>query len=791
MMEVGSDPELTMDGSEGCGGLATVDHQVQTWVSLPQKGKVVDGGHFPSTDLAITRSNLSKKGSFCPSGLNDADPAVNGAITGQASRLCRALKSVYEDPDGTNSTADAASGTIDAAVTGEIVGCVAQGSDGADVAVYEGLSSDLKRSDSDLVKYERRKQVSPSWATIVGASSDEDFSSDTADAVKVFPAVADAMDNAVGQSKVRSVAGNAWNADVAGSGVRKKGPARVWVKCPMKRISPTNGSVSCSGREGLATSVNQTRLAAGPITDINPTSDLRGSDPQGPGSGLFEEKIHPGFSSLGLGDEDFPPIKPLSDLGTSRDASIYVDGSKTKASTEVKASMITVPSRSQPVPLDPSTAKRVFGKGRGDSAAALQSNDFKFSHWRSLFVNRPKSFSPLAFFNPTIVNGKVTINPPAEAVAEGIGLWEESVVGQFFHKRLPLHVVRSFVERLWGKHEIPEISTTDNGLYIFRFKDPEARDWVLENGPWYLVGRPIILRSWKPGMEMLNVHITSLPIWVKFFNIPLEYWTVTSLGYIASTVGIPLHLDTLTENHSRLSFARICVEVDVNCTFPNSALLDLGNGKYSTIRIEYPWVPQKCAHCRIFGHSQVKCKGRKEMDDSGKTTCLDHIDIRLAKGYVDAVDSSPVSNAVNAVDDTVNRATPGKTGNVQITDTKDRLTGNTFECLNQCDDASNLEETVDRTTAVGSDTTIHYVKSSLSGLESLESSKLDLPNVADFSDTSPICETFKHIKRIDELDLLPLSKKKLKKLRKQEHATKTTKSSSSVDTLSPYIVDID
>ena len=83
---------------------------------------------------------------------------------------------------------------------------------------------------------------------------------------------------------------------------------------------------------------------------------------------------------------------------------------------------------------------------------------------------------------------------------------------QFFDKRLPLHVVRSVVERLWGKHEIPEISTADNGLYIFRFRDMDARDWVLENGPWYLAGRPIILRFWKPGMEMLNVQITSLPI---------------------------------------------------------------------------------------------------------------------------------------------------------------------------------------------------------------------------------------------------------------------------------------
>ena len=144
-------------------------------------------------------------------------------------------------------------------------------------------------------------------------------------------------------------------------------------------------------------------------------------------------------------------------------------------------------------------------------------------NWRSLFVNRPKPCTPLVYSNPSRVDGKVIINPPSEAVEEGLGIWEGCLVGQFFDKRLPLHVVKIVVERLWGMHEMPEISTTDNGLYIFRFVDRVARDWVLENGPWYFFGRPIILRSWKPGMEMLNVQITSLPIWVKFFNIPLEY----------------------------------------------------------------------------------------------------------------------------------------------------------------------------------------------------------------------------------------------------------------------------
>ena len=194
---------------------------------------------------------------------------------------------------------------------------------------------------------------------------------------------------------------------------------------------------------------------------------------------------------------------------------------------------------------------------------------------------------------------------------EGIDMWKGCLVGQFLDKRLPFPVVRSLVNKLWGKKEMPDISTTENGLYFFRFRDLDARNWVMESGPWHLAGRPFILRTWRPGMDMLNIQLTSIPIWVKFYNIPLEYWANTSLGHIASVVGNPLHLDSLTENQSKLSFARICVEVGVDCEFPKSVLLDLGNDKYSKIRIEYPWAPQCCPNCKLFGHSQVNCHAMK------------------------------------------------------------------------------------------------------------------------------------------------------------------------------------
>ena len=101
---------------------------------------------------------------------------------------------------------------------------------------------------------------------------------------------------------------------------------------------------------------------------------------------------------------------------------------------------------------------------------------------------------------------------------------------------------------------MPDISTTENGLYFFRFRGLDARDWVMESGPWHFAGRPFILRAWRPSMDILNIQLTSIPIWVKFYNRPLEYWTNTSLGYIASVVGNPLHLDALTRTSQNYPF---------------------------------------------------------------------------------------------------------------------------------------------------------------------------------------------------------------------------------------------
>ena len=296
----------------------------------------------------------------------------------------------------------------------------------------------------------------------------------------------------------------------------------------------------------------------------------------------------------------------------------------------------------------------------------------------------------------------------------------------------------------------------------------------MDCGPWYIAGRPFVIRRWHPGMEMLNIQLTSLSIWVKFYNIPLEYWTNTCLGYIASAVGKPLHLDSPIERRSRLSFARICIEVDLNCEFPKSALLHLGNDKFTTVKIEYPWIPHSCSHCKVYGHKTLHCPISKPINTTSTSYSGGNVgDHGNASGTNVVVGASlqkefkqvkvPVGNQKDPVKDSivvdsiiesiiVHPSIISQHSSIKVGAIGGEASFNTFECLTLSEDSTSLD-----------------------GGEDLASTSYEILDTEEYSDTSPICNTFKLVKRIDELDYSPsqpLSKSKLKRLKKQHRASK-------------------
>ncbi|KAF9597553.1 hypothetical protein IFM89_019544 [Coptis chinensis] len=151
----------------------------------------------------------------------------------------------------------------------------------------------------------------------------------------------------------------------------------------------------------------------------------------------------------------------------------------------------------------------------------------------------------------------------------------------------------------------------DKDLFYFKFINDEDRQLVLENGPIFLAGRIFEVRTWSPEVEQQRNKIKVLPIWVKI-NLPKLFWMKNGIDFVSSLIRKPICMDEATANRTRISYARVCVVVDINFTFPSSIPVEMDEGNIIHIGLEYDWEPKKCSFCSIFGHTDVKCVKNKD-----------------------------------------------------------------------------------------------------------------------------------------------------------------------------------
>ena len=98
----------------------------------------------------------------------------------------------------------------------------------------------------------------------------------------------------------------------------------------------------------------------------------------------------------------------------------------------------------------------------------------------------------------------------------------------------------------------------------------------------------MIIRRWESGLKSLEFNIKKLPIWIHLGNVPLELFTNRGLSYIASTLGNPLYMDRITARQERLTYAKICVEIEASLKIPRTIEIVTGNGSIVSISVEMP-----------------------------------------------------------------------------------------------------------------------------------------------------------------------------------------------------------
>ncbi|CAI9274210.1 unnamed protein product [Lactuca saligna] len=224
------------------------------------------------------------------------------------------------------------------------------------------------------------------------------------------------------------------------------------------------------------------------------------------------------------------------------------------------------------------------------------------------------------------------VEMPISDILKGCSPFKTTLYGYFIDKHINFFNVNKFAHNMWRKYGLEEVMVNDEGIYFFRFSSEQGLLSVLEGGVWMIFDSALIIRRWTTGVSSVKDQHDKIPVWVKIYNVPLEYWNGTGLSHIAWEIGKPLDVDAHTaklcqEHWGRPAFMRILIEMSAAKEWLNEVLIyssDLTTGEriLSKCKIEYAWNPSKCSHCKVYGHTDSKCGIllAKEVKDSSNMT---------------------------------------------------------------------------------------------------------------------------------------------------------------------------
>lgn len=102
-------------------------------------------------------------------------------------------------------------------------------------------------------------------------------------------------------------------------------------------------------------------------------------------------------------------------------------------------------------------------------------------------------------------------------------------------------------------------------------------------------------------------EMTRAPIWVRFPNLPLCYWSPICLFKIVSVIGKPIQCDHMTSTLSRLSYACVLVEIDLRENLQQSVMISLPSGQVLHQKVVYESLPKFYNFCNVIGHTKLLC----------------------------------------------------------------------------------------------------------------------------------------------------------------------------------------
>ncbi|KAJ6298456.1 hypothetical protein OIU76_019582 [Salix suchowensis] len=262
--------------------------------------------------------------------------------------------------------------------------------------------------------------------------------------------------------------------------------------------------------------------------------------------------------------------------------------------------------------------------------------------WKNLFAsNRSSSNCPkLKFYAELSAADECTLL--AKDLDVKCAMWKTCLIGYVSGKFPGFKALSAVIDNKFNCEAV--LTLHESGWLIYKLKNEKDKLAVLRGGPYLVFGRPLMLREMPEFFNFNSSEMSTLLVWVKLPNLPLSCWSEICLSKIASVIGNPIQCDMLTSSMTRLSYARVLVEIDLLKKLRDYVKVCLPNGEVIEQQIIYETLPKFCSHCNVIGHLVETCtKFAKRNNASATTVVGGQVSVPKGVGVKDVLPTEDVS----------------------------------------------------------------------------------------------------------------------------------------------------
>ncbi|GLJ50143.1 hypothetical protein SUGI_1066960 [Cryptomeria japonica] len=183
-------------------------------------------------------------------------------------------------------------------------------------------------------------------------------------------------------------------------------------------------------------------------------------------------------------------------------------------------------------------------------------------------------------------------------------LWEEhAVIYRVVGPNMSRNHLREWIAKQWGVGFV--VKFLPRGFFVVVFAEGPERNRVLHQENWFVGDNPLYIQPWHSNFDPLPLVVYDSSVWIRLYNLPIEYWGDGSLEKIGQMLGTLLEIDEKIIEEDLYTYARLkIVAVKI---IPSHIILITSEGKWRWhMEIEKDIIP--CRRCGRKFHPSAQCK---------------------------------------------------------------------------------------------------------------------------------------------------------------------------------------